>query len=320
MYELTGSTLLVGGVGAAQALALLVLSLLGGVYADRLDRRRLLQVTQALAMLVAVGLALLTATGQAQAWHVFVAVLLTTAAATFDQPARQALIPAMVPRQQLPEAVALLNPSRELAILVGPALAGVLIAASGPEGMYFADAASYAVLVGLLASLRIPRLAPPEHRSVLQGLRDGSRYVRGRPLIWQLMALDLSATVFGAYRVLLPAFALDVLDAGPRGYGVLSSAPSAGALLGSVLVFKLVRSRRSGRILLAATIGYGLGCVVFAHAGVLWLALAAAMALGLADALHHHPARRRATGDPRRAARPSPGLLPDELTGRAGHR
>jgi MFS family permease len=285
VYDLTGSTLLVGMVGAAQAVALLVLSPLGGVYADRLDRRRLLQVTQAVAMLVALGLALLTATGQARAWQVFVAVLLTTAAATFDQPARQALIPAMVPREQLPDAVALLNPSRELAILVGPALAGVLIAGSGPAAMYFADAASYAVLIVLLALLRIPRLAPPEHRSMLHSLRDGARYIRHRPLIWQLMVLDLSATAFGAYRVLLPAFALDVLDAGPRGYGILSSAPSAGALLGSALVFRLVRSRHSGRILLAATIGYGLGCIVFAHAGVFWLALAAAMALGLADAL-----------------------------------
>jgi MFS family permease len=285
VYDLTGSTLLVGGVGAAQAVALLVLSPLGGVYADRLDRRRLLQATQVTAMLVALGLALLTATGQVRPWHVFLSALLTTAAATFDQPARQALIPAMVPREELPEAIALLNPSRELAILVGPALAGLLIAVSGPEAMYFVDAGSYAVLVVLLGLLRIPRLAPPEHRSILASLRDGARYVVHRPLIWQLMVLDLSATVFGAYRVLLPAFALDVLDAGPRGYGVLSSAPSAGALLGSVLVFKLVRSRRSGRILLAATVAYGLCCVLFAQATVFWLALAAALLLGLADAL-----------------------------------
>jgi MFS family permease len=285
VYTLTGSTLQVGGVGAAQAVALLVLSPLGGVYADRLDRRRLLQVTQFLALLVSVGLAVLTASGHARAWHVFASVLLTTAAATFDQPARQALIPAMVPREQLPEAIALLNPSRELAILVGPALAGLLIAASGPAAVYWFDAATYSLLVVLLGLLRIPRLVAGGHRSVLQSLRDGAGYVRRRPLIWQLMMLDLSATVFGAYRVLLPAFALGILHAGPRGYGLLSSAPSAGALLGSVLVFRLVRSRRSGRILLGATIGYGLVCVLFAHAGVLWLALLAALLLGLADAL-----------------------------------
>jgi MFS family permease len=285
IYDLTGSTLQVGLVGAGQAIALLVLSPLGGVYADRLDRRRLLQVTQSVSMVVALGLAGLTAAGLARPWHVFVAVVLTTASATFDQPARQALIPAMVPREQLPEAIALLNPSRELAILVGPALAGLLIAVSGPAAVYVADAGTYALLVVLLGLVRIPRLPRPERRPVLESLRDGARYVARRPLIWQLMALDLSATVFGAYRVILPAFALDVLHVGPRGYGLLSSAPSLGALLSAGVVFKLVRSRRSGVLLLAATIAYGLACVLFAQARVLWLALAFALLLGLADAL-----------------------------------
>lgn len=285
VYELTGSTLQVGLVGAGQAVALLVLSPLGGVYADRLDRRRLLQVSQLVAMLVAVWLAVLTAGGHARPWHVFIAVVLTTAAATFDQPARQSLIPAMVPREQLPEAFALLNPSRELAILVGPALAGVLIAIAGPEAMYFVDAASYALLVVLLMVLRVPRLAAPERRRVLDSLWDGARHVARKPLIWQLMVLDLSATVFGAYRVLLPVLALDILRVGPEGYGVLSSAPSLGALLAAPVAFKLVRSARSGRILLGATVVYGACCVLFAQAGVFWLALAAAVGLGLADAL-----------------------------------
>ena len=97
--------------------------------ADRWDRRRLLQYSQAVAMVVAAGLAALTLTGQITAWQVLVSVVLTTAAATFDQPARQALIPALVPREQLPQAFALINPSREIAVLAGPALAGVLIAA-----------------------------------------------------------------------------------------------------------------------------------------------------------------------------------------------
>lgn len=285
VYALTGSTLQVGLVGAAQAVALLVLSPLGGVYADRLDRRRLLQVTQALSLAVALALALITATGRAQAWHVLVSVLFTTAAATFDQPARQALIPAMVPRSQLPQAFALLNPSRELAILVGPSLAGVLIAVSGPELMYFLDAATYAGLILILALLRIRRLEPPEHQPLLESIRAGVRYVAGRPVIWQLMGLDLSATLFGAYRVLLPVLALDVLHVGPTGYGVLSSAPSLGALLGSVLVFRLVQSRRSGLILLAGTVGYGAACVLLAQAGMFWLALVAALLVGLADAL-----------------------------------
>jgi MFS family permease len=131
VYALTGSVVQTGLVGAGQAAALLVLSPIGGAYADRIDRRKLLMWAQVVSLVVALVLAVLTLTGRTQAWHVILSVLFTTAAATFDQPARQALIPAMVPKHQLAQAIALLNPSREVAVLVGPALAGVFIAVGG---------------------------------------------------------------------------------------------------------------------------------------------------------------------------------------------
>ncbi|MBW3641077.1 MAG: MFS transporter [Actinobacteria bacterium] len=287
VYDLTGSVLQTGLVGAGQAVALLVLSPLGGAYADRLDRRKLLQWAQALSLLVALALAVLTFTGEVQAWHVVVSALLTTAAATFDQPARQAIIPAMVPKRQLASAIALLNPSREVAVLVGPALAGVLIAVGGPGLMYAVDVATYAVLVGVLAVLRVPPLVqsgPP--RSVFGSIAEGARYVVHRPLITRLMSLDLSATVFSAYRVLLPALALDVLDVGPTGYGLLSSAPSAGALLATYTIFRTVeRSGRLGRIVLVSTVLYGCAAILLAQSRWFALALAAALLLGAFDAM-----------------------------------
>ncbi len=287
VYDLTGSVVQTGLVGAAQAVALLVLSPLGGAYADRVDRRRLLQWAQGLALVVALVLALLTFTEQVQAWHVIASVLFTTAAATFDQPARQAIIPAMVPRHQLAQAMALLNPSRELAILVGPALAGLLIAVGGPGLMYVADVATYAALIVVLAIVRVPPLVtsgPP--RSVFGSIAEGARYVARRPLITSLMGLDLSATVFAAYRVLLPAIAVDVLRVGPTGYGLLSAAPSAGALLATYTIFKVVeRSRRLGRVLLVSTALYGLAAIVLAQARLFWLALLAALLLGAFDAM-----------------------------------
>jgi MFS family permease len=286
VYQLTGSTAQVGLVGAAQAVALLLLSRLGGVLADRYDRRRLLRLTQAVALVVSLALAAVTFAVVATAWMVVVAALLATAAATFDQPARQALIPALVPRERLAEAIALLNPSRELAILVGPACGGLLIAAWNPGAVYLFDAATYAALVLTLALLRVPALASPiRHTALLASLREGARHVLRRPLTWQLMALDLSATVFAAYRVILPAFALTVLGVGPAGYGVLSSAPSAGALLGSVAVFRLVRSRRSGVIVLVSTAVYGLTIRAFAQVTTFLPALLLAGLLGAADAL-----------------------------------
>ncbi len=287
VYELTGSVVQTGLVGAAQAVALLVLSPLGGAYADRLDRRRLLQVAQGMSMIVALVLAVLTLTDKAEAWHVITSVLFTTAAATFDQPARQALIPAMVPREQLPQAIALLNPSRELAILVGPALAGILIAVGGPGLMYLLDAATYAVLVGVLAIIRIERLSPTgERKSVLGSIAEGAGYVRRRPLIYSLMGLDLAATVFGAYRVLLPALAVDILEVGPTGYGFLSSAPSAGALLATYTIYRVVeKSRRLGRVLLVSSALYGVSAILLAQSRLFTLALVAALLLGAFDAM-----------------------------------
>lgn len=287
VYQLTGSIAYTGLVGAGQAVALLVLSPLGGAYADRVDRRRLLQVTQGVAMLVAVGLAWLTLTGRAQAWHVIVAVVLTTAAATFDQPARQALIPALVPRSQIGQAIALLNPSRELAVLVGPLMAGVLIAVGGPGLVYAVDAGTYALLVAVLAGMRVPGLPPAaERRSVLGSIVEGARYIARRPLIYHLMGLDLCVTVLSAYRVLLPAIALDVLHVGSTGYGVLAGAPSAGALLATYSVFRtLQRSRRQGRVLLVCIALYGVTAIGLAQAPVFALAVLAAGLLGAFDAV-----------------------------------
>jgi MFS family permease len=285
VYELSRSTAITGLVGLAQALSLLVLSPLGGAYADRLDRRRLLQATQLLALLVAGGLAAVTEAGHATTAEVLACVLLTTAAGTFDQPARQALIPAMVPRHQLPQAFALINPSRELAVLAGPALAGLFIAIHGPGLMYLVDAATYAVLVVVLGLLRLPRLVPDKHQPVLRSIVAGARFVRRRPTIWLMMSLDLSATLFGAYRVVLPALTLTVLHAGPAAYGLLSSAPSAGALLATAPVVQLVgRPNGTGRILLAASAGYGVATLFLAQSRMLLLALLAGLLVGAFDA------------------------------------
>lgn len=290
VYLLTESTLQVGLVGLFQAIALLVLSPLGGVLADRIDRRRLLQTTQAVSLVASLVLAMLTFGGVVEPWHIYLTVLVNAAAATFDGPARLALIPAMVPRDQLVQAFALVNPSREVAILVGPALGGLLVAVAGPEAMYAVDAATYGVLVVVLALLRVPRLQVDEQRpSVLGAMREGLAFVRGRPIIGQLMALDLSATLFGAWRVVLPALAIDVLAVGPAGYGVLAAAPSAGALLGAAVVFRVVTRGHAGRVVLVATFSYGASCVLLAQFAMLPfgfpLALTAALAIGCADAV-----------------------------------
>jgi MFS family permease len=286
VYQLTGSTLQVGLVGLAQAVALLVLSPLGGAIADRLDRRRLLQVVQGVQLVMSLALGVITLAGRVETWQILTAVLLTTAATTFDRPARQALITALVPRNQLIQAFALVNPSRELAILIGPALAGLLMAIGGPGLMYLVDAATFLVLIVALALIHVPPLQS-ETRGVpiWQSIVEGFRFIRMRPLILQLMALDLSAMLFASYRALLPALATDVLGVGPAGYGALAAAPSAGALLGAGLVIRLSGRTRTGHLLLGSTIGYGLCAIALAQSRWFAVALLAATGLGVFDAM-----------------------------------
>jgi hypothetical protein len=208
-------------------------------------------------------------------------------ATTFDNPTRNALVGSMVPNSQLPQAVALLNPAREAAVLIGPGLAGVLIAVGGPGLVYALDAVTFGAMITLLFFIDAPtEHVAREHKPILGAIADGARYVAGRPIILLLMSLDLSAMVFGAYRVLLPAIALDVLEVGPQGYGLLAAAPSAGAVLATVGIVRVLdRSRRLGRTALLATGCFALADLVLAWSPSFALALAAAISLGVADAL-----------------------------------
>ena len=288
VYALTASIAWTGLVGAGQAVALLLLSPLGGALADRYDRRRLLQRAQAVSLVVALGLTVVTFTGVVEAWHIVLSVLFTTAAATFDQPARQAMIPALVGQRHIGEAIALLNPSREVAVLLGPMLAGILIAVAGPGLMYAVDVGTYAALIIVLVFVRVPKLVPTGAAagSIFGSIAEGAQYVIHRPLITSLMALDLSATILAAYRVLLPALAADVLLVGPAGYGLLSSAPSAGALLATYTIFRVVKnSRRQGQVLLGALVLYGFAAMGLAQSPVLLVAVGAAVLLGSFDAM-----------------------------------
>jgi MFS family permease len=283
---LTNSTAQVGLVGLAEAVALLLLAPLGGAVADRMDRRTLLQITQSTSLVASFGLTLATFSGTIQPWHIYLAVVAVSASQTFEGPARLALIPALVSRQRVVDAFALTNPTRELAILLGPPLAGILIATVGPGYVYAFDALTYALLVVFLAFISVaPIAAAARHESVWASIFEGFKYVKERRLIWQLMALDFSAMFFGAYRVVLPTLARDILGVGAAGYGVLGAAPAAGAIAGSAAVFRLRGFERKGWLILGATAGYACACMVLARAALFPVALGAATAIGLCDAM-----------------------------------
>ena len=286
VFLLTNSTLQVGLVGLSEAIALLLLAPLGGAIADRMDRRRLLQITQSISLCASLGLTILTFSGQIQPWHIYLAVIAVASAQSFEGPARQAIIPLMVSRDRIVDAIALVNPTRELAILIGPALAGLLIAVAGAGYVYLFDAITYGTLVVFLALVHIPPLSGQVRKeSVWASIVEGFAYVKQRRLIWQLMTLDFSATFFTSYRALLPVLARDILGVGAGGFGLLAAAPAAGAILGSGVVYRLRRFKHKGWLILGATIGYGLAGIVIARAPLFGVVLLAATTIGFFDAV-----------------------------------
>lgn len=287
MYELTGSTLQVGLVGAAQGIAIFLLSPIGGYFADRLDRKRLLQVSQGVSTLASLAVALVTLTGVVEPWHILLTALVSAAAAAFDRPVRRAVLPALLPPEDLVRGVALMNPVAEISKLVGPALGGLFIVVGGPGLMYSVDAASFLVLIVIVTFMRIPHGQPePSAMTFVSSIREGARFVKDRPLILHLLGLDLSAMVFAAYRVVLPALTVEVLEVGPAGYGLLAAAPPLGALVGGVMVYRLVvLSAPAGRLIVVGTMGYGVSAILLAQSNSLIMALAAAAGLGVCDAL-----------------------------------
>lgn len=287
MYLLSGSTLQVSLIGLSRGVAVILFAPLGGYYADRLDRRRLLQLSQSFSMCVSLGLGVLTVAGAARPWHLVLAVIFNGTAQTFDGPTRKALIPAIVPHGQLVRGFAVLNPSGQIGKLAGPALSGLLIAVGGPGLMYLADSVTFIALIVILGLLRIP-VVPAADRAVgmFSSILEGARFVRQRSIILHLLALDLSATLFTAFRVVLPALALDTLDVGATGYGVLAAAPAVGAFLGGALAYRLAGTPvASGRIVLGATMGMGVSAIALGQSWSFVSALLAVGSIGLFDSL-----------------------------------
>ncbi len=255
-----------GMVGLVRVLPVVGFSLVAGVFADAHDRRRLLLVTQSGMALSAALLAWLTFAGIRTPWPVYALAAAGSAFGAFDNPARNALIPSLVPREDLPGAISLNSIMFQAASVLGPALAGLVIAGWGVGWAYAANAASFLFVIGALLAMRdLPDR--PEGTSPRVGLGaavEGLRFVFGAPLIRSTMLLDFFATFFASATALLPIFAQDVLHVGAHGYGLLAAAPSVGAILaGLVMVRAVHRIERRGPVLLWAVVAYGVATVAF---------------------------------------------------------
>jgi MFS family permease len=280
-----------GAVGLVRVLPIVGFSLVSGVVADVYDRRRVMLITQSLMAGLAAALALLTIGELQTPWPIYVVAALSSAAGAFDGPARHALIPNLVPREHLANAISLNTIMFQIAAVAGPSAAGLVIATGGVAAAYWINAASFLSVIGALLMMRDVRGkgsdgAPHQAPGALSlgAALDGLRFVFAQPLIRSSMLLDFFATFFSSATALLPIFAQDILGVGAHGYGWLYAAPSVGALVASAAMVRLVdRIDRRGVVLLWSVAGYGLATVAFGASHSFWVMFACLALTGLTD-------------------------------------
>ena len=281
--------LALGLVGLVRVVPIIAFSMVSGVVADAWNRRRLMLFTQTASALVAVGLAILAFSGLTHVWPIYALAAVGSAVGAFDLPARQSLVPTLVPREHLPNAISLNTIMFQTASVVGPSIGGLLIAVSGVAWAYAVNAASFACVIAALLMMRdMPARAPSEGGSrddvSWHAALEGLRFVFRSPLIRSTMLLDFFATFFSSATALLPIFAQDILAVGAQGYGWLYAAPSIGAVITSAVMVPFAeRIDRRGFTLLWAVGGFGLATVVFGLSRSFWLTFVCLAMTGATD-------------------------------------
>ena len=286
VYLLTKSALALGMVGLVRVVPIVVCSLVGGVVADALDRKRLVLVTQLVMIASAAMLAVVTASGLAHVWPIYLLTALSSAATAFENPARQALLPALVPERDLPGAVSLGFTAYQVATVAGPLLAGLALASFSPALVYAVNAVSFFAVVAAMLAIRAGGRAEGEEVASLNAdaLKEGLRFVWRTPIMVQAMALDFIATFFASATALLPIFAAEVLGVGARGLGVLAAAPAVGAVGAGLFAARLGRLwRKPGATVFAAVAVYGAATLLFGLSRVFWLSCLLLAVTGAAD-------------------------------------
>ena len=285
-YELTGSAFLLALVFAGDSLPMILLSPIGGVVSDRVDRRSLLMISRSVVAALALTVALLTAVGAVAVWHLLLYALLTGACYAFDVPARQGIIRALVPDEDLVNAVALTATLRQASRIIGPAIGGVALVVAGAEGALTLMAFGQLGLVATTGLLSVPHTASPHGQSAFANLVEGLRFIRGNDVVRVLLVVSaVPALSVMAYQSLTPVFAQEVLGQGRSAIGVMLSAAGAGALIGSLLV--AAYPARLGRPAVApvAAVAFGVLVLPFSLSRTYPLSLALLVATGAANAV-----------------------------------
>jgi len=285
LYEITKSPVLLGVGGGLRAASIIVFGLIGGAVADRFPRRRLLFVTQSAFALSSLALGILVVSGRVEAWHIYVFSAVNGAIASFDSPARRALFPNLVPRVDMQNAVMLNSAIFRMGRLVGPAIAGVIIALYGPAISYFVNTASYAAIIVAVLAMRIRDVPIARTGSLVRAAWQGLQYSLRRPILRSVLVLESVHSFFGLNTALITVLASDVLHVGPEGLGLLLSSQAVGALVGSAILVMTGDIERKGRAMIVAGSVYCVAYALLAFGLSFQVAAFLIASCGLADTL-----------------------------------
>lgn len=273
-----------GGLGLVRIVPIILFALLGGMLADSQDRRRLMIITQSAAATVAGTLGLFTLTARASVPVIYLLTSLGAAAAAFDSPARQSLVPNLVPREHLTNAISLNTLVWQIGTIVGPMVAGLLIGAVNIGWIYIINAMSFVAVIAALVMMRYRGQSRPENGGVgWKPLIEGLRFVYRSRVVWGTMLLDFFATFFSSARTMLPIVAGSILEVGAVGYGALRTAASVGAVIAGTIVSLRKDIQRQGLVLLVSVAIYGAATAVFGLSTLFALSFVMLALTGAAD-------------------------------------
>ena len=285
VYLLTHSAIALGLIGLVQAIPRLIFSLVGGVFADVFDRRKLLIVIEIVLALMSAVLAICTAYHVINMVIIYSVVLVAASVSSFEFPTRQAMIPTLVRREEMTDALSLSMVMMQLTFIIGPTVGGFAIAWIGVANTYWFDVISYFVVIGSLLLIVVPRI-PVEKRAQagFGALMEGMKFLRAHPVILAVLSLDFFATFFGSPRALLPVYASQIMHIGPQGLGILIAATSIGAVALAPFTGLIGRITRQGLGVVLAIIGWGLCIMAFGLSPTpLWLGVIFLAGAGAAD-------------------------------------
>ena len=284
VFRLTGSAALLGVTSFATLAPVFLFATLGGLLADRVDRRRILIVTQSLSMILPLTLAALTLSGHVRVWHVFLLATCLGIVNAFDIPARQSFVVEMVGREDLTNAIALNSSMVNGARVVGPAVAGMLVAAVGEGWCFLINGVSYLGVIAGLAMMRVPRRPRPHaRRSAWRDTVEGFRFAtKTAPIRALLILLGLLSFAGMPYSVLMPVFAESILGAGPQGLGLLMGASGLGALAGALALLSRRGVRGLGRWVAVSAAAFGVALIAFSFSRTFWLSALLLIPVGAA--------------------------------------